>query len=72
MTRFNAYYFDGLSLLLPPSRVITIEAANEDQAGKIAVSKMGRSLRVHVAQAAWGTTDLPAVERQRRQVVRAE
>jgi hypothetical protein len=57
MTRFNAYYFDGLSLLMPPSRVITIEAADEDQAGRIAVSKMGRSLRVHVAPVA---IDLPA------------
>jgi hypothetical protein len=69
MIRFNAYYFDGLSLLLPPSRVITIEATNEDQAGKIAVSKMGRSLRVHVAEA---TTSASTYARQPRQVASAE
>jgi hypothetical protein len=68
-------YFDGLSLLLPPSRVIAIEAANEDQAGKIAISKMGRSLRVHVAHAVCGATDLPSHSthaRQQRQVASAE
>jgi hypothetical protein len=51
MSRWSAYYFDGLEPSLAPSRVISIEAADEDEAGEIAISKMGRSMRVHVAEA---------------------
>jgi hypothetical protein len=53
MNRWNAYYFDCLGVSLPPSRIIVIEASDEDQAAKIAISKMGRSVRVHVAQTIW-------------------
>ena len=53
MNRWNAYYFDCLRLSVSPSRVITIEAADEEEAGRIAISKMGRSMRVHVAQTVW-------------------
>jgi hypothetical protein len=64
MTRWNAYYFDGLSLSMPASRIEAIEAADEDEAGRIAISKMGRSLRVHVTQAVWQTTNLSAISTQ--------
>jgi hypothetical protein len=67
MTRWNAYYFDGLRLSMPASRIEAIDAADEDEAGRIAISKMGRSLRVHVTQAVWETSNLSAVSTQAAQ-----
>jgi hypothetical protein len=67
MTRWNAYYFNNLGLSVPPSRIEAIEAADEDEAGRIAISKMGRSLRVHVTQTLWESADLSASRTQPRQ-----
>jgi hypothetical protein len=67
MTRWNAYYFDGLGLSMPASRIEAIEAADEDEAGRIAISKMGRSLRVHVTQAVRETANLSVISTQTSQ-----
>jgi hypothetical protein len=52
--KWNAYYFDKLDPVSTPSRVTTIEAYDEDEAGKIAIASMGRSMRVHVTRPLWG------------------
>jgi hypothetical protein len=75
MTRWNAYYFDGLGLSAPASRIEAIEAADEDEAARIAISKMGRSLRVHVTQAVLEKANILAIPNQAshpRQSVGAE
>ena len=59
MTRWDAYYYDGLDAVSAPSRTLTIEAESEDEAGKIAVAGMGRSMRVHVTQKLWGNPRPP-------------
>jgi hypothetical protein len=52
--KWVAYYFDSLDSVSTPSRVTTIEASDEDEAGKIAIASMGRSMRVHVTRPLWG------------------
>jgi hypothetical protein len=47
---WNAYYFASFDNSLPPIRTVTLEAENEDDAGKRAVAQMGRCMRVEVAQ----------------------
>jgi len=51
--KWNAYYFDTLSAASTASRVTAIEADDEDEAGKIAIAAMGRSMRVHVTRPLW-------------------
>ena len=51
--KWNAYYFDTLSAASRAARVTTIEADDEDEAGKIAIAAMGRSMRVHVTRPLW-------------------
>jgi hypothetical protein len=51
--KWNAYYFDTLGAASRAARVTTIEADDEDEAGKIAVAAMGRSMRVHVTRPLW-------------------
>jgi hypothetical protein len=64
--KWNAYYFDTLSVAAEPARVMTIEARDEDEAGRMAIAKMGRSMRVHVAQPIWaGPTPDADAERRR-------
>jgi hypothetical protein len=53
MARWNVYYFESLDPAATPSRETTIEANNEEQAGKIAVATMGRSMRVYVTRPVW-------------------
>jgi hypothetical protein len=64
--KWNAYYFDTLSAAAEPARVMTIEARDEDEAGKIATARMGRSMRVHVARPIWAgsTPELKIATRQ--------
>jgi hypothetical protein len=50
---WHAFYFNSLDRAAAPSRTAMIEADNEDQAGRIAVAQMGRSLRVDIAQPIW-------------------
>jgi hypothetical protein len=64
--KWNAYYFDTLSAAAEPARVIAIEARDEDEAGKIAIAGMGRSMRVHVARPIWaGPSTLDDTKRRR-------
>jgi hypothetical protein len=53
MARWNVYYFDSLDPNATPSRETTIEASSEEQAGRIAVATMGRSMRVYVTRPFW-------------------
>jgi hypothetical protein len=53
MAKWNAYYFDSLEASSRPQRVEAIEADGEDEAARIAIAEMGRSMRVHVAQTLW-------------------
>jgi hypothetical protein len=53
MARWNVYYFDSLDPGATPSRETTIEVSTEEQAGKIAVATMGRSMRVYVTRPVW-------------------
>ena len=54
MSQWHAYYFDGFDRDLPPARVVAIQADNEDEAGRLAIAQMGRSLRVDVTRPLWG------------------
>lgn len=56
LVEWHAYYFDRLDNRSPAVRIVTIEADNEDQAGKIAIAQMGRSTRVEVTRQLWGST----------------
>jgi hypothetical protein len=51
---WHAYYFDSFDRSAPAARMATIEAASEDEAGRIAIAQMGRSMRVHVTRPLWG------------------
>jgi hypothetical protein len=51
---WHAYYFDSLDRASPAVRTEIIEAANEDDAGKIAIAQMGRCMRVDVTLPVWG------------------
>ena len=51
---WRAYYFDSLDRKSPVVRMAIIEVDNEDDAGKIAIAQMGRSMRVDVARPLWG------------------
>jgi hypothetical protein len=53
-TSWCAYYFDTLDNTLPPARMEIIEAENEDEAGRTATARMGRSMRVDVTRPVWG------------------
>jgi hypothetical protein len=53
MAKWNAYYFDNLEASSGPRRVEAIEAESEDEAAKIAIAEMGRSMRVHVTRTLW-------------------
>jgi hypothetical protein len=59
MTQWHAYYFDSLDHTSPPARATTIQADDEDEAGKIAIAQMGRSMRVYVTRPVWGAPSLP-------------
>jgi len=54
MIEWQAYYFDSFDNGSPPIRIITIQADNEDEAGRIAIAQMGRSMRVQVTRLVWG------------------
>jgi hypothetical protein len=58
MAKWNAYYFDALDATLP-ARVTTIQADNEDEAGKVAIAQMGRCMRVHVTRSIWEAPGSP-------------
>lgn len=45
MVKWNAYYFETLNDT-SPARMTTIQADDEDEAGKIAIAQMGRCMRV--------------------------
>jgi hypothetical protein len=65
--KWNAYYFDTLSAASRAARVTTIEADDEDEAGKIAIAAMGRSMRVHVTRTLWaGVNSASSAEDQSR------
>jgi len=51
---FHAFYFDNFDKSAPASRTAIIEAENEDDAGRIAIAQMGRSMRVDVTRPVWG------------------
>jgi len=51
---WHAYYFDTFERSAPAARTAIIQAASEDDAGKLAIAQMGRSLRVHVTRPLWG------------------
>jgi hypothetical protein len=51
---WHAYYFDSLDRKSPVARTAIIEADSEDEAGKIAITQMGRCMRVDVARPMWG------------------
>jgi hypothetical protein len=55
---WHAYYFDSFERTAPVARTAIIEADNEDDAGRIAVAQMGRSMRVHVTRPLWGAFQL--------------
>jgi hypothetical protein len=57
--KWNAYYFDNLSAASKPVRVQMIEAEDEEEAGKIAIAAMGRSMRVNVARPIWAECNSP-------------
>jgi hypothetical protein len=63
MILWHAYYFDSLDNT-SPARMTTIQADNEDEAGKIAIAQMGRCMRVHVTRPVWEGPSQPTVERQ--------
>jgi hypothetical protein len=54
MVEWQAYYFDSFDNRSPPIRIIKIQADNEDEAGRIAIAQMGRSMRVQVTRPVWG------------------
>jgi hypothetical protein len=56
--KWHAYYFDTLNDT-SPARMTTIQADNEDEAGKIAIAQMGRCMRVHVTWPLWGGPSPP-------------
>jgi hypothetical protein len=63
---WHAYYFDSFDRSAPVARTAIIEADNEDDAGRIAVAQMGRSMRVHVTRPVWGAFQLPTLANRRR------
>ncbi len=54
MAKWHAHYFDSFDRSSPAARTVIIEADSEDEAGRIAVAQMGRSMRVHVTRPLWG------------------
>jgi hypothetical protein len=71
MANWNAYYFDTLDAALP-TRTTTIDAENEDEAGKAAIAKMGRSMRVYVTRSIWDAPSPPnEIQRTPREAERS-
>ena len=66
MAKWNAYYFDTLDAALP-ARVAIIQADNEDEAGKVAITQMGRSMRVYVTRSIWEAPNSPNEIRRTQQ-----
>jgi hypothetical protein len=60
MVKWNAYYFETLNDT-SPARMTTIQADDEDEAGRIAIAQMGRCMRVHVTRPIWGEPSQPFV-----------
>jgi hypothetical protein len=57
MAIWHAYYFESFDNTRSPLRTTLIEARDEEEAGKLAVAKMGRCLRVDVTLPIWSTSD---------------
>jgi hypothetical protein len=51
---WHATFFDTLDVRAPAARTEVIHADDEAAAGKLAVARMGRCMRVYVTRPIWG------------------